>query len=90
MARRIVVRGKVQGVFYRAWTMETAQSLGITGWVRNRDDGTVELLAMGNADAVNELIHHLHEGPPAARVDSVEVEEATAEPLDHFEKRPTL
>jgi acylphosphatase len=92
IARRILVHGSVQGVFYRAWTVETARALGITGWVRNRADGTVELLAMGTDAAVNALVQHLHQGPPAARVERVEVAEAEAEaePLKAFEKRPTV
>jgi acylphosphatase len=89
IARRILVRGRVQGVFYRGWTVEEARSLGVNGWVRNLRSGEVEILAMGSADAVERLINNCRSGPPAARVEEVIVEEAEAEPLDGFESRPT-
>lgn len=89
IARRIIVRGRVQGVFYRGWTLETARGLGITGWVRNLAGGEVELFAMGTEDRLRELIERLHEGPAAARVEAVDVSEAAPEPLAGFEQRPT-
>ncbi len=71
---RARIRGRVQGVWFRAWTERTARSLGLSGWVRNRADGSVEALFCGSAEAVKRMLELLHEGPPAARVDSVETE----------------
>ena len=69
----LVVRGRVQGVYFRASAQREARRLGLTGWVRNRPDGFVELLAEGDEDEVKELIGWSHRGPGAARVDSVDV-----------------
>ncbi|MCE9626144.1 MAG: acylphosphatase [Deltaproteobacteria bacterium] len=69
-----VIRGRVQGVFFRAWTQQTARSLGLVGWVRNRSDGSVELLAQGEKDPLEELLRLCRIGPPAARVEDVKVE----------------
>lgn len=68
------VSGIVQGVFFRAYTREKAAQLGVTGWVRNRYDGTVEGLFEGNKEAVSRLINWCRKGPPGARVKDVEVE----------------
>lgn len=67
------VRGLVQGVCYRAHTQRQAQALGLTGWVRNREDGGVEVLAEGPEDALVRLVAACRRGPPAAVVDDVEV-----------------
>lgn len=74
---RFIVRGKVQGVWFRASTREQAQRLGLAGHARNLADGSVEVLAAGAADAVARLERWLHDGPPLARVDSVECVERT-------------
>ncbi|NJC35098.1 acylphosphatase [Sphingomonas jejuensis] len=91
--RRLRITGRVQGVFYRAWIVEQATALGLAGWVRNRADGSVEAVAEGPAAAVEALIARARTGPPAARVDAVEVEEveelSEAKPLIGFAKRPT-
>ncbi len=90
IVRRIVVRGRVQGVFYRGWAVEAARGLGLEGWVRNRRDGSVEILAAGPEAAIAALIENCRRGPPAARVDRVDVEE-TDEPVPaRFVQRPTL
>lgn len=68
-----MVTGRVQGVFYRASAAERAERLGLSGWVRNRHDGSVELEAQGAEEAVRELVRWCHVGPPAAEVASVEV-----------------
>ncbi|MBW2057142.1 MAG: acylphosphatase [Deltaproteobacteria bacterium] len=73
--RRIRVEGYVQGVFFRATTRQKAQELGITGWVRNRWDGTVEIVAEGEETRLAELTKWCHHGPPGARVTRVLVEE---------------
>ena len=87
IARRVRVTGRVQGVFFRAWTTEQAERLSVTGWVRNCRDGSVEALVQGEADAVEALIDAMHRGPPSARVERVEVEEAEPEPLSGFAVR---
>jgi acylphosphatase len=86
---RVVVRGTVQGVWYRGWTVATAERMGVAGWVRNRRDGSVEAMLQGEPAVVDEMIAACRRGPPAARVASVDVEEATPEPLTGFTQRPT-
>jgi acylphosphatase len=68
------VHGRVQGVNFRYYTVRTAQRLGLTGWVANRWDGTVETVAEGPHEALNELRAFLHRGPPSAWVQRVDVE----------------
>lgn len=79
IARRVRVTGRVQGVWFRAWTKEQAASLGVTGWVRNCDDGAVEAHAEGEDDAVRELIDRMRRGPAAARIDELQADDATPE-----------
>ena len=74
---RAIVTGRVQGVSYRASTADEAQRLGLTGWVKNRRDGSVELEAEGEAKLVADLLAWCEHGPPAARVSRVVVEELT-------------
>lgn len=69
----VVVRGRVQGVFFRAATQREARRLGLVGWVKNRPDGAVELCAEGEEDALKELLAWAHHGPSAARVEKVDV-----------------
>ncbi|MFO1315940.1 MAG: acylphosphatase [Burkholderiales bacterium] len=76
IARRLVVRGRVQGVGYRHAAVEAARGIGVAGWVRNRPDGTVEALAQGTAADVERFVAWCRRGPPLARVDDVEVGEA--------------
>lgn len=66
------VTGRVQGVFFRAWTQGQAESLGLRGWVRNEPDGSVAALVIGPDRKVKDLVRSLHNGPPAARVERVE------------------
>jgi acylphosphatase len=70
---RVFVSGLVQGVFFRAFTEEVARSHGLTGWVRNMSDGRVEALLEGEKQRVERAIASLRSGPPAARVEDVEV-----------------
>src|SRR5258707_14564425 len=74
--RRFVVRGRVQGVGFRWFVEREAHILGISGWVRNNHDGSVEVLAQGTRDQLSGLRGRLREGPRAARVDAVEESEA--------------
>lgn len=87
IARHVRVTGRVQGVFFRAWTREQANALGVAGWVRNCPDGSVEAHLEGEERAVEQLIDRVRSGPPGARVDDVQV--ATADPaeLSSFEVR---
>ena len=75
VARHVRVTGQVQGVFFRAWTAEQASKLGLSGWVRNAADGSVEAHVEGERWSVQQLIGQLHRGPPAAEVDGVAEEE---------------
>ena len=78
IARRLVIAGLVQGVGYRYAFADEARARGLGGWVRNRRDGHVEALVSGPAPAVESMIAWARVGPPAARVSSVDVEEAVA------------
>lgn len=70
-----IVRGRVQGVYFRAFVQHHAATLGLTGYVRNlHHDMTVEVWAEGNQEKLEKLLSHLHQGPPPARVDKVDVE----------------
>jgi len=71
---RIVVRGKVQGVFFRVATKDMAERLGLTGWVKNKDDGGVEIVAEGESEDLRELVKWSRRGPADAAVDLVETE----------------
>jgi acylphosphatase len=73
-ARRVTVRGRVQGVWFRASTAERAVALGLRGHAENRPDGSVLVHAAGPPEALDRLVEWLHRGPPMARVDTVEVE----------------
>ena len=78
---RLLISGRVQGVGYRYATVNAAKRFGLTGWVRNLDDGRVEAVAEGPREKIEELIRWAHQGPPAARVSDVAVawEPATGE-----------
>jgi acylphosphatase len=78
-ARRFFVSGRVQGVFFRASTRTQAERLGLRGHALNLPDGRVEVLAVGTPAAVAELADWLRQGPPAARVDAIDVEIPAAE-----------
>lgn len=71
MVARVEVRGRVQGVGFRWYARENARRLGLAGWVRNRDDGSVEVAASGAAQAVGRFLEDLRRGPAGARVDDV-------------------
>ena len=87
VARRAVVRGRVQGVFFRASTQDEARRLGVRGWVRNDPGGTVTIHAEGTADEVEELLAWAQEGPRQARVVGVETSESEVAGLDDFSVR---
>jgi acylphosphatase len=86
---RAVVSGRVQGVSFRAETCAAGRRLGLAGYARNQPDGTVEVVAAGTEEALQELIEFLHRGPAIARVDEVAVawEPPTMPPADGFRVR---
>ena len=72
-AIHLLIKGKVQGVYFRVSAVKKAKSLGITGWVKNTDDGAVDIIANGNAEALEQLKDWCYIGPPAAVVNEVKV-----------------
>jgi acylphosphatase len=80
--RRVAIRGRVQGVGYRAFVEHRAMELGLEGWVRNRRDGSVEALFAGPANAVSDMIALCRRGPSYARVDAVEEEPVHSDGLN--------
>jgi acylphosphatase len=85
--KRVVVSGRVQGVFFRDTVRRRAEAAGVTGWIRNTPDGTVEAVFEGEPEAVEELVEFCRHGPSRAEVASVEVEEEPPERLGAFEIR---
>ena len=92
-AVRVRITGRVQGVWYRGWTVGEAQARSLSGWVRNRADGSVEAVFAGERESVDDMVEACRRGPPAARVTGVEVTilpavEAAAIPA-RFQQRDT-
>jgi acylphosphatase len=83
--RRVVVRGRVQGVFFRDSVRRRAETAGVAGWIRNRDDGAVEAVFEGEPDAVDQLVDFSRRGPSRAQVEGVEVSEEDPEGLQGFD-----
>lgn len=81
-SKRLTISGRVQGVGFRDWMVEQAQALGVSGWVRNRIDGSVEALVAGETAAVEELLRLCRRGPRMAEV--VSIEEELADPPEQF------
>jgi acylphosphatase len=79
--RRVMIRGRVQGVGYRAWVDHEARRLGLQGWVRNRRDGSVEAVFGGEAKIVTDMIASCRKGPPSSRVDGVAEETVNEDAL---------
>jgi acylphosphatase len=86
----VLISGTVQGVWFRAWTVQEAQARGLDGWVRNRRDGDVEAVIAGSADKVDDMIRACHRGPEAARVTGVQVQPHSEDPGKGFRKSPTV
>lgn len=85
-AIQATVRGRVQGVFFRVYTRDKANQLGLVGWVRNNRDGSVECFAQGAEGSIETFIRFLHKGSPSSRVDSVKVQVATPDTtLEEFQ-----
>lgn len=87
LRRRVVVTGRVQGVFFRGATEREARARGVAGWVRNRADGSVEAVFEGEPDAVEALLGFCRRGPAGARVDAVQVDVEPPEGLHGFRVR---
>jgi acylphosphatase len=85
----LIIHGRVQGVGYRAFTKARASSLGLSGWVRNRTDGTVEAIISGAKEKIDEVLVALHDGPLAARVDNIVISECTEAIEQGFKQLPT-
>ena len=87
VARHVVVHGRVQGVFFRESTRRRADAAGVTGWVANRSDGTVEAWFEGAPDDVAVLVDYVRRGPPGADVERVDVDDAEPAGLSGFAVR---
>ena len=87
---RLRITGRVQGVGYRAWALQRASRLGLRGWVRNRSDGSVEALMIGEDDAVARMIEACREGPFGARVSDVAISDAEDDGSAGFTAKPTV
>lgn len=85
----VMISGRVQGVGYRAWTEREAQRRGLSGWVCNRQDGSVEAVFSGEAEAVADMVAAVHSGPDGARVDAVDVADYDGAQTGPFTVRPT-
>jgi acylphosphatase len=88
-AAGLLIEGRVQGVGYRWWAVEIARGLGLDGWVRNRTDGSVAILAIGDADDIQRLADACRRGPPGASVSSVKVEAAEDDRSEGFVQKAT-
>lgn len=87
IGRHLRVTGLVQGVFYRVWAQGQARELGVSGWIRNCKDGSVEAHLTGEEDCVTRMIERMRRGPSNARVDDLVVEESEPESRGRFEVR---
>jgi len=84
-AKHILVKGKVQGVFFRKNTRQVAETLNIAGWVKNTDEGDVEILAQSNEDTIQQFIAWCRQGPPKAEVRDVQVKDVKPDNnIKHF------
>ena len=87
VARRVTVQGRVQGVFFRAWTQQQAQQVGVYGWVRNCPDGSVEAHLEGSESGVTHIVEKMRKGPSDANVDEVDVRDVQFDGFSRFEVR---
>lgn len=86
---RVRIEGRVQGVWYRGWTVQQAQRRGLSGWVRNRRDGSVEAVFSGAAEQVDDMLKACHGGPPAAEVTRIAAEPCPPPASSGFSEQPT-
>ncbi len=83
-ALRVIITGRVQGVFFRVWTRQQAEALGLSGWVRNRFDGSVEAVFSGPAEIVDRMVEKCRQGPPHATVEGISQTAAESAPPAGF------
>jgi acylphosphatase len=88
VTKHLIVRGRVQGVGFREYLRREAERLNVKGWVRNRDDGTVEAMLHGSPEDVAKILNWTRRGPPGARVTATQVNDASGE-FERFERRPS-
>ena len=88
ITKRLVIHGRVQGVYFRDSMRQQARQLGITGWVRNRSDGTVEAMVSGDPGEIDNIVEWARHGPAKAKVTDVQIEEGKG-PFDNFDLLPT-
>lgn len=87
---RVLIEGRVQGVWYRGWTVQEASARGLAGWVRNRFDGSVEAVFSGDPAAVDAMVEACKSGPSAARVRAVSAEPWAETLSPGFHQRPSV
>jgi acylphosphatase len=87
---RVRIEGRVQGVWYRGWTVQQASRRGLTGWVRNRRDGSVEAVFSGAPEQVDDMLRSCQDGPPAARVTRVDAVPCPPPDEDGFQQLGTM
>ena len=87
IGRSVRIYGRVQGVFFRQWSIDQARALGVSGWVRNHPDGSVEAHLAGDEGAVSRMVEQMRRGPPHARVEDVTVEDVEPEAVEDFSVR---
>ncbi|KAK8943522.1 hypothetical protein KSP40_PGU007063 [Platanthera guangdongensis] len=88
---RVEIKGRVQGVFFRDWTVENARDLGLRGWVRNRRDGSVEAVFSGDPDAVRDMVERrCRSGPPYSSVTGIASFPWDEDPGQDFQRKPTV
>ncbi|HKY95083.1 MAG TPA: acylphosphatase [Kiloniellales bacterium] len=88
--KHVFVAGRVQGVWFRAWTEQQAKELGLSGWVRNRQDGRVEAVIAGSPPAVSSMLKRLRQGPPSAKVEAIEVSDWQEAVPAGFQTKPSV
>lgn len=89
IVKNLRIFGRVQGVYYRAWCAQTAQTMGLTGWVRNRKDGSVEALIIGDESRITRFISSCYQGPKSAKVETITVTDSISPPVKGFDIRET-
>ena len=87
LGRKVRIYGRVQGVFFRQWALGQARAVGVSGWIRNRPDGTVEAHVIGDEATLEKMIEALGRGPPQAHVEDLVVENIEPEDVEGFSVR---
>ncbi len=88
-AVHVIITGRVQGVWFRGWTKQEARARNLTGWVRNRRDGSVEAVFQGTRQETDEMLARCRIGPPAANVTEIQISPIDAEVFSDFRNLPT-